>query len=62
MCGLDRTFESSFQTYAMEEHMKSSLFKEVRVAKEICNENDDETDLDGSIETIMEKIYLLLLL
>lgn len=46
----------------MQEHMKSSLFKEVRGAKEICNENDDETDLDGSIETIMEKIYLLLLL
>ena len=55
MCGLDRAFESSFQTSAMEEHMKSSLFKEVRGAEEICKENDDETDPDESIEAIMEK-------
>ena len=63
MCGLDRAFESSFQTSAMEEHMKSSLFKEVQGPEEICKEKDDETDPDESIEAIMEKkIYLLLLL
>ena len=63
MCGLDRAFESSFQTSAMEEHMKSSLFKEVQGPEEICKEKDDETDPNESIEAIMEKkIYLLLLL
>ena len=55
MCGLDRAFESSFQTSAMEEHMKSSLFKEVQGPEEICKEKDDETDPDESIEAIMEK-------
>ena len=55
MCGLDQAFESSFQTYAMEEHMKSSLFNEVQGAEEFCKENDDETDPDESIEAIMEK-------
>ena len=36
MCGLDRAFESLFQTSAMEEHMKSSLFKEVKVQKKFA--------------------------
>ena len=54
MCGLDRAFESSFQTSAMEEHMKSSLFKKIQGAEEICKENDYETDPDESIKAIME--------
>jgi hypothetical protein len=55
ICGLDRAFESSFQTSSMEEHMKSSLYKEVQGAERICKENDDETDPNESIEAIMEK-------
>ena len=28
MCGLDRAFNEAFQTNAMDEHMKKSLFKD----------------------------------
>ena len=28
MCGLDRAFNQAFQTSAMDEHMKKSLFKD----------------------------------
>jgi hypothetical protein len=47
MCGLDRAFNKSFQTTAMDEHMRNPLFKEKNSqAEEISNEREDETDTD----------------
>ena len=55
MCGLDQAFEPTFQTSAMEEHMKSSLFKEVVDAEQDFREKEDDTDPDLSVELVMER-------
>ena len=56
MCGLDRAFNQAFQTSAMDEHMKKSLFKDK--ASEVepnSKENDEEIDTNIPIEAIMEQ-------
>jgi hypothetical protein len=56
MCGLDRAFNQAFQTSAMDEHMKKSLFKdEASEAEPNSRENDEEIDTDIPIEAIMEQ-------
>jgi hypothetical protein len=55
MCGLDRAFNQAFQTNAMDEHMKKSLFKdEASEAEPDSKENDEEIYTDIPIEAIME--------
>ena len=56
MCGLDRAFNQDFQTNAMYEHMKNSLFKdEATEVEPDSKENDEEIDTEIPIEAIMEQ-------
>ena len=56
MYGLDQTFNKSFQTTVMDEHMRNPLFKEEKSqAEEISNDREDETDTNINIQTIMEE-------
>ena len=49
-CGLQQVFNSTFQCTAMEEHMKTPLFKETSFE----SREEEEIDPDDSVEDIME--------
>lgn len=55
-CGLEQVFTSTFQSLAMEEHMKTPLFKETpfELERVESSEIEEETDPDDSMEAIME--------
>jgi hypothetical protein len=56
MCGLDRAFNQDFQTSAMDDHMKKSMFKDEAIEVEPdSKENDEEIDTNIPIEAIMEQ-------
>ena len=55
MCGLSRAFNQAFQTSAMDEHMKNSMFKDESTEIEPdSKQNDEEIDTDIPIKTVME--------
>jgi hypothetical protein len=56
MCGLDKAFCSTFQTTAMNENMKTPLFKEAVVQLESdTKDNEDNIDIDLHVECIMNE-------
>jgi hypothetical protein len=56
MCGLDRAFNKTFQTTAIDKHMRNPLFKDVHLQVEIdSNDKEEETDTDMNIQAIMEE-------
>jgi hypothetical protein len=56
MCGLDKAFCSTFQTTAMNENMKTPLFKETTVQLESdTKDNEDDRDIDLHVECIMNE-------
>jgi hypothetical protein len=56
MCGLDKAFCSTLQTTAMNENMKTPLFKETTVQLESdTKDNEDDRDIDLHVECIMNE-------
>jgi hypothetical protein len=56
MCGLDRAFNKTFQTTAIDKHMRNPLFKDVHLQVEIdSNDKEEETDTDMNIQAITEE-------